>query len=1123
MKFLIKSSFILFVALAISLFAAESETYPIYLRLRFDEGSNLWERKVLPDDTCWAEQSYDNKTWNSIPELPRKIKIGVALGGGGVCGIVHIGVLKAFEENNIPIHGIAGTSMGAIIGGLYACGYSSDELESVVNSIDWSNIFSERPPRQYLPIWEILREKPREPGVTFNLVWDLKKPFLKKLFPSLKSDPRGGLREAQKFTDEIAQRTLGPEYRAGFDFDSLTFPYGAILTNLQTGKITFKRKGTVSTAARASASVPIAFEPMNIADTQYVDGAVLDDLPVDAFIPFDTSRAPNNPMEYIGEDKINYVIAVSPFKRRGERNKVEGKPEVYGLFGIKVKGKSANLAREIYVWDNWDRAHARIDVEVSGFFEFHQKKIEEMVRKGYDGAWKEIYHIKTDLAIMEDSSHLFEENQTIDTLNALKRIHRLTSITLFSLIRDYEFNLGDWSFVFQTAISEIDSINGSKKYFFLLSDNPIKIKNDTCYIKFEFRPLDEKDFEKYFLTSKKNKTNRISQNDIIQTMKETILSAINSSETKTKIINENSEIAIIRKHLCKYTERGIEEIKDQEEKRRLLKAIRYKEGSYFEKQDICDALKRIYNLGDFEDVIAKIEKIDKNWAIKFFLKQKKICKKPVNVILKMDCHSTVDNSILKEADKIIRKSVQDTISKKKRMLNFNEIKETVETNLVKQGFVAPNVDNTSMKNNVLSISGNMGTYLNGTIIRGDFNKANILKIKKEFEKPYNPRNILKSTKYIFKEFQLKTISVEGIKDDSLIIAAREKTNTTLEYPSITIEGFEGINSFGELRVRRWNVMNIFSTSPYANYSFNYVMKDAEELPRGQSFGVGLDKCSNKFLDFPEIRGYWRHLKYPSVQKSQMYDMEFEEKNVQLIYPIYLRNFAIIPGYEISKFSINDEWSETNQEGVLWLRYDALDRIIFPESGLKFDIDAKFGYMPLKWSRARARLVWVPVKMRLQDKVTTTITTRLFLSKYSANTPQHERYSLGGFSPIGSYCMRLYDSEDLPGYRKDEFREPEMWKALISWRFTLMEIAPMGLRFNIQMESFMYIAGAGKHVSINKRLEECPGFGLYFDTSYLNIGLIALFHKETYRHEEAKYLSHLMSHFHFSVVYYGFAL
>ena len=102
-------------------------------------------------------------------------------------------------------------------------------------------------------------------------------------------------------------------------------------------------------------------------------------------------------------------------------------------------------------------------------------------------------------------------------------------------------------------------------------------------------------------------------------------------------------------------------------------------------------------------------------------------------------------------------------------------------------------------------------------------------------------------------------------------------------------------------------------------------------------------------------------------------------------------------------------------------------------------------------------------------------------------------------------------------------EPEMWKALISWRFTLMEISQLGLRFNIQMESFMYIAGAGKHVSINKRLEECPGFGLYFDTSYLNIGLIALFHKETYRHEETKYLSHLLSHFHFSVVYYGFAL
>ncbi|MCK4941378.1 patatin-like phospholipase family protein, partial [candidate division WOR-3 bacterium] len=300
MKIIIVS--ILIFSFAIPLFADDAPKYPIYLRLKFDKGPEsegyLWERRVLPDDMCWAELSYDGRSWESLSDLPRRIKVGVALGGGGVCGLVHVGALRAFEENNIPVHGIAGTSMGAIIGGLYACGYSSDRIETVVDSIDWNLIFSERPPRQYQPIWEKLREKPREPGLFFNLVWDWDRTPPLNVIPFIKIDPRGGLREGQKFIDEIAKRTLEPVYLAGFDFDSLKVPFGAMLTNLDSEKITFKRNGTISTATRASGSVPIAFEPLNLADSQYVDGAVLNDLPVDAFIPFDTLRAPKNAMQY---------------------------------------------------------------------------------------------------------------------------------------------------------------------------------------------------------------------------------------------------------------------------------------------------------------------------------------------------------------------------------------------------------------------------------------------------------------------------------------------------------------------------------------------------------------------------------------------------------------------------------------------------------------------------------------------------------------------------------------------------------------------------------------------------------------------------------------------------------
>ena len=729
-------------------------------------------------------------------------------------------------------------------------------------------------------------------------------------------------------------------------------------------------------------------------------------------------------MQYIGEDKVKYVIAISPFKRRGARERNKEKPDAYPFLGLKVIGKTAVFSREIYVWHNWDMADAKIDVDASGFFEFDPQMVREMIQRGYDGAWKEVYHIKTDLALMEDSARLFGTDETIDTLKAIKGIHRLSSITIYSLKGDPEF------------------------------------------------VLDE---------------------------------------------------AALEDNFGEHMGAPIERMESGEEKNRILKAIRYIEGSHLEREDICDALKRIYHLGDFEHVIARIEEEGKGWALTFFVKPKRTYSSPVTVLAEIEPSGTIDAHTLTEVSGIIRESIQDAIADRKRSLSFNETERIVKSNLVDHGFVRPRVFSAEMEHDTLSISGNMGTRIDGIRLRGNFSPAKRSKIRKEFKKPYNPRSMLKGTKYALKEYQLGYAYVEGIDADSLIVAAAKKPNTTLEYPSLALEGFEGINSFGELRVRSWHVMNMFSTSPYVRYSFNYVMKDAEELPRGQIFGAGLEKCSNRFLDFPEIRAYWRYIKCPSVPGSSDYDMEFQEKNGQVTYPFYMGNWAIIPGFEISKFKTNGAWSEINQEAIFWLRYDVLDRAVFPESGLKFDIDTKFGLEPQRWSRARVRLLWVPMRVKLQQKVTTTLTFRLFYSKFFKNPPQHERYSLGGISPVGSYCMRLYDAEDLPGYRKDEFLEPEMWKGLITWRFALMEMAPMGLRFNIQMESFMYLAGAGEQASINNRLEECPGFGLYFDTSYFNIGLIALFHKEGYRQGEERSLEHLINHFYFSAVYYGFAL
>src|SRR5262245_63046757 len=84
---------------------------------------------------------------SDAPAPPKRPKIGLALGGGGARGIAHIGVIKALEEMHIPIDYVAGTSMGSIAGGLYACGFTPDEMEKVIEGIKWDTLFQDAPER----------------------------------------------------------------------------------------------------------------------------------------------------------------------------------------------------------------------------------------------------------------------------------------------------------------------------------------------------------------------------------------------------------------------------------------------------------------------------------------------------------------------------------------------------------------------------------------------------------------------------------------------------------------------------------------------------------------------------------------------------------------------------------------------------------------------------------------------------------------------------------------------------------------------------------------------------------------------------------------------------------------
>ncbi len=193
-------------------------------------------------------------------------KIGLALSGGGARGAAHIGVLKVLEENNIPIDYIAGTSMGSIVGGLYATGMSPDEILEAIESIDWDNVFDDLPAREE-------RSFRRKRDDDFYLV---------KMKPGIDKDGLklpAGVVQGQKI--DLALSRFTRHVKAIESFDDFAIPYRAVASDIATGEAVVLGSGNLAHAIRASMSVPAAFAPIEIDGRQLVDGGIANNLPID--------------------------------------------------------------------------------------------------------------------------------------------------------------------------------------------------------------------------------------------------------------------------------------------------------------------------------------------------------------------------------------------------------------------------------------------------------------------------------------------------------------------------------------------------------------------------------------------------------------------------------------------------------------------------------------------------------------------------------------------------------------------------------------------------------------------------------------------------------------------------
>jgi NTE family protein len=221
----------------------KNKTKNIFCIIFFVIASNLFsqESQNIKPAISLTSQEINQKIWYEIINLPKnkRPKIALVLGGGGARGFAHIGVLQVFNEQQIPIDMIVGTSMGSIIGALYSSGLKTDEIEKIITQDGLKDFFR-------ITVGSLFRLFFRDTFANKNIVENI-------IFKPLKNK----------------------------NFNDLPIQFACVATDIVTGEKVVLRDGDVATAVRASSAIPGIFEPVEYKQRYLVDGGIVDNIPVD--------------------------------------------------------------------------------------------------------------------------------------------------------------------------------------------------------------------------------------------------------------------------------------------------------------------------------------------------------------------------------------------------------------------------------------------------------------------------------------------------------------------------------------------------------------------------------------------------------------------------------------------------------------------------------------------------------------------------------------------------------------------------------------------------------------------------------------------------------------------------
>lgn len=346
---------------------------------------------------------------------PPRPQVGIVLGGGGAKGAAHIGVLKYIEELGIPVDYVAGTSMGSIIGGLYALGYTPNEIEELISNLDWGKYMSNTIERRDASSADKLRRSTYLVNIPFNhgqFIDKLKTIHAnndnqeldpRSLISSLPDSFIGGTDLLNLFN------SLCIGYQDTMNFNDLPIPFACVATDLTTGEPVVIRSGKFPEAIRASMSIPGVFSPITIDGKMLVDGGLTNNFPADVCREMGADIV-------IGIEVAQGMIS--------DTNQLKSLPQMAAqMKNIMVKGRNE---------ENRELCDLYIHPQVNDFsmLSFNAKAIDTIVQRGYQYASKAREELLTIKRYINSFKPSYERLQPPRAQNVILDTIQLESIVM---------------------------------------------------------------------------------------------------------------------------------------------------------------------------------------------------------------------------------------------------------------------------------------------------------------------------------------------------------------------------------------------------------------------------------------------------------------------------------------------------------------------------------------------------------------------------------------------------------------------------------------------------------------------------------------------------------------------